>query len=231
MARLKKGDGGDNGYNNGYNGYNGYITVETILLFVPFALVIVAILSLVNMITVQLRVHHALAQAANTVSIYSYALSAPGAADNIQALLDGIDRLSFRDVAIYGEAAAERAGLGGEQTNNPAEMIYIITQSTDIYEELVRPLLFRYLGNGAQNGDEYLKSANVVGGIDGLEFLDAGPLIDSNGDVTLALCYEINYRFGPLPLPFGPRLEVVQYAKTKAWQNGAGEGYDWGDGF
>ncbi|MCL2157783.1 MAG: hypothetical protein FWH48_00075 [Oscillospiraceae bacterium] len=221
MAKLKKSDGSE----------SGYITVETLMLFVPFALVMISILSLVNIITVQLRLHHALAQAANTVSIYSYALSAPDAADNIQALLDGIDRLSFRDAAIYGEAARERAD-GSEENiaNYPAEMIYIMIEDRDIYENLVLPLLFRYLGNGAQNGDEYLKWANVVGGIDGLEFLDAGPLIDSNGDVTLAICYEIEYRFGPLPLPFGPRLEVVQYAKTKAWQNGAGEGYDWGDG-
>lgn len=144
---------------------NGYITVETLGTFLPFVLLVVSILSLVNIVTAQTRVHYALTQTANAISVY------------------GLERS----------------------------------------EESIRELMERYLSNGDQSGGEYLKSANVTGGLAGLEF-NTG-LASADGEVFLSVGYEIEYKFGALLLPFGPRLKVAQQAKTKAWQGGAGEGY------
>ncbi|MCL2813906.1 MAG: hypothetical protein FWD23_04840 [Oscillospiraceae bacterium] len=176
---------------------NGYITIETLGTFLPFVFLVVSILSLVNIVTVQTRVHYALTQAANTISVYG------------------------------------RAKNFGPETNagEPREIIgYIIDcapgEPDDLSEAAVRELIGRYLSNGDAGGNEYLKSANVIGGLEGLEFCDTGFLANKDGEISLSVRYEIEYKFGALPLPFEPKLKVTQQAKTKAWQGGAGEGYN-----
>ena len=62
----------------------GYIVVETIGSFLLFTLLIVSILTMINIVTVQARVHAALTQACETVSMYSYVLDLTGAASHIQ---------------------------------------------------------------------------------------------------------------------------------------------------
>ena len=58
---------------------NGYIVVETIFSFTLFVFLIISILSIINIVTVQARVHYAITQAAETISMYSYTLDAMGA--------------------------------------------------------------------------------------------------------------------------------------------------------
>lgn len=58
--------------------------VETIGSFLLFTLLIVSILTMINIVTVQARVHAALTQACETVSMYSYVLDLTGAASHIQ---------------------------------------------------------------------------------------------------------------------------------------------------
>ena len=106
-----------------------------------------------------------------------------------------------------------------------------------IFGELARPLVGRYLSNGEMSGDEYLKSVNVIDGLDGLDFYEFtlfdlssigqsnSVLINQNGDIKLVVQYEIEYKFGALPLPFEPKLAVTQMVVTKAWLNGSGDGY------
>lgn len=89
------------------------------------------------------------------------------------------------------------------------------------------------------SGDDYLKvhgvedGLNLIGtyglGMTGLELsldigADGSSLLDSNGDITVAVSYEIDYRFGGLQLPF-KKLRTRQVVKTKAWLGGYGEGY------
>lgn len=62
---------------------NGYIVVETIGCFVLFVMLMGAILSLINVVTLQARVHYAITQAAQTLSMYCYSLEVAGAADEI----------------------------------------------------------------------------------------------------------------------------------------------------
>ena len=93
----------------------GYIVVETIGSFLLFVLAVTSILSLINIVAVQARVHYAITQAAQTVSMYCYVLDVAGAADhlvasagqaqtvqvesdafkeNLNGLLDGLESLS-----------------------------------------------------------------------------------------------------------------------------------------
>ena len=51
-----------------------------------FTLLVVSILSLINIVTIQTRVHYALTQTANELSMYSYVLDALGLSNDIKAL-------------------------------------------------------------------------------------------------------------------------------------------------
>lgn len=240
----------------------GYIVVETSTAFMLLVLLMVSILSLVNIVTVQSRVHYALTQAAQTISLYSYTLEVTGMADsiksnadkaeqageikeNINEILTGLKNLSEGQTAEVGKSATVQVKGWVENTvQDPKQTIqlmlnYGLKEMGDAaFSALVRPLVGRYLDNGDQSGDEYLKAFHVDGGLKGLEFYSFhsvastdlpathnSTLMDSNGDVWLTVNYEIDYTFGALPLPFEPKLKISQTVKTKAWLGGDGEGY------
>jgi len=199
---------------------NGYVVVETVGTFIPFILLVISILSLVNIVTLQARVHYALTQAANTLSMYSYALYATGmsdslstldskakaSGDNINSVITGIESLSKGNGTD--EAIQNILSYGAGELRNQATI------------QLVSPLVSRYLANGIMSGDEYLRSVRVSH----FDFSECS-VINGNGDIKLTAEYEIEYSFGALKLPFGPSLKVTQTVVTKAWLGGSGEGY------
>jgi len=244
------------------NNTGGYIVVETIGTFVPFVLLVVSILSLVNIAAVQARVHNALTQAANNISMYCYTLEILGIANELTTLDSKASRvieaadsvkndissilLGFDSMSGAGARGVMNRvfGSGEEAAGDPKKvlqqiMYYGINElRAAAFEELLRPLIGRYLGNGEISGDEYLITAGVVNritgarGLDALEFhrfgslgLKGSALIDKDGNVRINVEYEILYRFGSLPLPFSPTLRVTQTVVTKAWLNGSGKGY------
>ena len=250
---------------------NGYIVVETIGTFVPFILLVVSILSLINIVALQARMHYALTQAANTLSMYCYTLEVLGVANDLTSLdnkayrvagevdamkseirnvITGIESFSDLSGAMdSGGSAVNRAfGWAEAAAGDPkAAMQLIMDYGADeawdmLFEFLARPLVGRYLSNGALTGDEYLKRSNVVKtsnsgeivktGLMALEFyqftnmgLHNSKLIDKNGNVKLVAEYEVEYTFGGLRLPFRPTLRITQTVVTKAWLNGSGKGY------
>ena len=246
---------------------DGYIVVETIGAFVPFVLLVISILSLVNIVAVQARVHYALTQAANTLSMYSYTLEVLGVANSLTTLDSKADKTTMEKSALRGDINGVLAGIdsfssangatsGGvddeKQTHgsteravgDPKEVIQLLMNyginelRNEVFEQLARPLVGRYLSNGEMSGDEYLQRGMVVNkktgttGLDALEFyqfsnfgLGNSTLIDSDGNVKLTVEYEIEYTFGGLPLPFKPTLRITQTVSTKAWLNGSGKGY------
>ena len=246
---------------------NGYIVVETVGAFVPFVLLIISILSLVNIMAMQARVHYALTQAANTLSMYSYTLEVMGVANrltmldgkadraareanamlsDVSSVLAGLESLStISGAATHGENVVDRAyGWGEEVAGDPQGALQLLMNyglnelRNQLFEELARPLVGRYLANGDMTGDEYLRSVGVVNrrtgnrGLGALEFhrwdalgLGNSVLIDKDGNVRLTVHYEVEYSFGALRLPFGPTLRITQTAVTKAWLNGSGSGY------
>ena len=221
------------------NDENGYIVVETVGVFIPFVLLVISILSLVNIITLQARVHNALTQAANTLSTYSYVLKATGAADslmisdskaagtgeNINSVMDGIAILSGGK-GFDSDACDRALSAVEEAAGNPKATIQNLTNygiselRSMASEQLVRPLVGRYLANGEISGNEYLKSVRVVN----FDFSEC-VMIDRNGNIKLTVDYEIEYTFGALRLPFSPTLRVTQTVVTKALLNGSGAGY------
>lgn len=115
----------------------GYIVVEIIGCFLLFVLLNFSILTLVNVTVVQARIHYALTQAAETVSMYCYALDCMGAAEhltnmagkaerteaeingfktNINGVMNGIESLGsgaisngLNEIGEHGEAAVNQA--------------------------------------------------------------------------------------------------------------------------
>jgi len=169
----------------------GYIVVETVGAFVPFLLLVISILSLVNIVAVQARVHYALTQAANTLSMYCYTLEVIGIANDLTTLEDkayrvtseahsmkndiaavfsGIDSVSNAGAApAHVGTVAERAlGWGEDIADDPKAAVSLLLNygvnelRNKIFEELARPLVGRYLSNGELTGDEYLRRAGVV---------------------------------------------------------------------
>ena len=241
----------------------GSIVVETTGSFILFVLLIISILSLVNIVTLQTRVHYALTQAAITLSIYSYALEVAGLADtlvsnsanaadtvenavavkaDVYAVIDAVSSISGNSGFLSQELPPLNLDSNANITNNPVDFIngimafgYNAAGSLAFEEVLLRPLVGRYLSNGSQSGDEYLRSVNVINGLRGLDFnslLNPGSrgtgfslLLDEDANVHITVSYQVEYRFGALPLPFTPVLNITQSAVTKAWLGGHGTGY------
>ncbi|MDR2360810.1 MAG: hypothetical protein LBD85_05985 [Oscillospiraceae bacterium] len=235
----------------------GYIVIETIGTFIPFLFLILSILALVNIVTLQARIHYALTQTAETLSMYSYVTDLTGAPDiegksvetrqraadfraNIDDALSGIQTFSLGDAQKYGEAALLTSD---DVIDDPKGIIQPMLDygedrlADKLTQELIRPLVGRYLLNGTLSGIDYLtgiedaadaslKSSGVVGGLTGIDF-DKTDILDEDGNIKIVVQYEINYLFNAAPLPF-TKLKVTQIAKTKAWLNGSearGKGY------
>ena len=174
-----------------YTNEDGHIVVETIGAFIPFVLLIISILSLVNISATQARIHYALTQTADTLSMYAYTLEVLGVAndlvksnemsgkvsgavnsikDDITAVVSGLDSLSDIGGAVKsGESLVENVyDWGTEAVADPKQtlqllMNYGINQLESMaIEAISRPLVGRYLANGDVTGDDYLKAAGVV---------------------------------------------------------------------
>lgn len=186
-----------------YKDERGYIVVETVGTFVPLVLLIISILSLVNIVAVQARMHFALTQAAITISVLSYSLET----DSLQEA-----ESIFSDInAVFNNVSS----LGFDN----AENIFGNVSSNFVVDGLVYMLVERYLANGNMSGSEFMKRF----GVNNLDF-GSSVLIDENENIKLIVHYEIEYAFGALPLPFNPSLKVTQTAVTKAWLSGSGTG-------
>jgi len=235
----------------------GYIVVETIGAFLLFVFFMVSILTLVNIVALQARVHYAMTQTAQTLSMYSYVLEVTGIAEqfadlddkasdartginelkaNINGIFEGINNLSVDEIGRSAEAAVES---GTNLVSDPKSLLTLLVDDAKnaVFSELaIKPLVGRYLSNGAMTGDEYLKSMNVTGGLAdlnfcGFDYFDLSviddmnsALIDKNGNIKLTVRYEVAYSFWTLPLPF-PKLNITQSVQTKAWLGGKGERY------
>jgi hypothetical protein len=194
---------------------NGHIVVETIGTFIPLVLLVISILSLVNIVAVQARVHYALTQSAKALSIYTYTLkttenrsnqtvnddlsSVAGGIGNIKSTITNIDR-SLSTISSLTDI-----------TNGSSSVLTGIA---------VYPIVMRNLTNENISGRDFLKRFGVS------DFdLSSSVILDDNDDIKLTAFYKVDYLFGALPLPFGPKLKITQTAVTNSWINGSGTGY------
>ena len=244
----------------------GYIVVETIGSFLLFVLAMTSILSLVNIVAVQARVHYAITQAAETISMYCYTLEVTGAADHLvnsaskaesvqvesdqfkeslNDLLEGLEQFNPDQVGGYGEAVLGQVqGWGNDIAADPKQSLQVLLNyglqegGNAVFEQVLRPLVGHYLACGGLSGDEFLKQFYVSDGLKGLNFYDFSlfsgapsgandsSLLTSDGDVKIAVQYDVDYTFGAMLMPATtPKLHITQVVLTKAWLSGKGEGY------
>lgn len=172
--------------------------VETIGCFLLFVFLNISILSLINIVTVQTRVHYALTQAAETLSMYSYTLDAMGVADhltksaersesvvkdankmisNINEVIGAIEKLDIDGMQKSGQAVySQSSGFVGQLRDNPKDVLknfmnYGIQELSGVaLSTCIRPLVGWYLTNGELSGDEFLTAFQVEGGLSGLDF-------------------------------------------------------------
>ena len=241
----------------------GYIVVETLLAFTLYLLAIFSILSLVNISVVQSRVHYAITEACESVSMYSYVFQATGQAKHITGLsgkaataeANAGEVVSNLNKIIDSGRNMDGVGLGQGISGayevaskiKPKDILASLVQNLQdaVFAQCMDLLSNQYLNNYGtdgsvkESGEEYLKANNVkdtltFNGSYGIGFnnynisLSLGEggsqFLDKNGDITVAISYEIDYRFGGLKLPF-TTLKIRQVVKTKAWLNGDGDGY------
>jgi len=200
------------------NDENGYIVVETVGTFIPFILVVISILSLVNIVTLQSRLHHAMTQTALTLSMYCYVIETAGLTDNLASLDEKANAFTNSINSVYSGISA----LTDDSENILQGLVNFGVNELRNYisAEMVHNLLMSYLENGDMSAEQYLKSVRVAD----LTLTDC-LIIDKNKNVKITVCYEVEYTFGALKLPFTPTLKVTQTAVTKAWLAGSGEGY------
>jgi hypothetical protein len=145
----------------------------------------------------QARVHYALTQSANTLSMYGYVLNVVGAdsfmmqssaraqevrqganasIDDINAVLNKINDPDI--LGVVNSAGTAANNIGGQVNNvleNPTQAIQSLVHyalgevGSAAFEQLLRPLVAYHLSNGDMSGDEYLRSVGVEG-VDSLQF-------------------------------------------------------------
>lgn len=225
----------------------GYIVVETLGCFLLFTFLMISILSLINIVTLQARMHYAITQAAETVSMYAYTLELTGVSDeltasaakaevrkkqvdeiraNIDTVFRTLENLQFSEAQQAVNATGKQLdALASEFADDPKGLLQDFLNLgfqeglSETMGELLEPLIMHYLSNGEARGLDFLEQYQVQE----LEFDDC-VLLSSEENVTVAVQYTVNYTFGALPLPFG-ELSMRQQTTTKAWLNGQGEGY------
>ena len=203
----------------------GTILIEFIGSFLLFFLLIISILSLVNIVTAQARVHYALTETANTLSMYGYVLSATDQvssqeaeepADDINAILNKLNQFQSGFSSWEGSAPSQalQSVMGA----------FLGEVQASALKGVINELVLSNLATGAQSGEEYLRSVRISN-LELTEFASPGSgtvgkestLYDSQDNIKLTVEYEIDYTFMGLPIPFEPKLKVAQSVKTKMW--------------
>ncbi len=176
----------------------GYIVVETIMAFMLFLFLNLSILSLINIVVVQSRIHYALTQAAETMSMYSYTLEAMGAADHLVKSAERADRtkkdaatvvkdingvidaLEKFDLDALHDASHDTyehvSGIAEHIANDPKDVLQNLMNyglqegGSFLLGVCMKPLMDRYLTNAAMSGAEFLEAFHVNNGLAGLQF-------------------------------------------------------------
>ena len=167
----------------------GTILVEFVGSFLLFVLLIMSVLSLVNIVTVQARVHYALTQTANTLSVYSYLLYITGLDIPLISIADGEAKVRSEANASIAEindvlseinnfspsGVSKSTGTVGDRFESWADNIednsvgaiqligkYALSEiSSAVFGTLLEQLVEYYLANGDMNGEEYLRSVRI----------------------------------------------------------------------
>lgn len=202
----------------------GTILVEFVGYFWLFYLLIISILSLVNIVTAQARVHYALTETASTVSMYSYVISAANRAPRngdtvmreINETLNTLNKFK-NGFAVWEGSAPSKALAAGSK-------FYFGQAQSAILQSEIERMFYYNLAAGAQSGEDYLRSVRIsnvkltdLGPVDQKAYGSTSVYRDHQQNIKLSIEYEIDYSFMGLPIPFVPTLRVGQSVMTKTW--------------
>ena len=167
---------------SGMRDEDGYIVVETVGAFMLFVFFIASILALINVVAIQAKVHYAITQTAQTLSMYSYFYEITGDSakyvdgtaikriepdelkDGLTVISTAVDLFAGNGFGTFGKTAND---AGSELFTNPDNTVDLYldgVNSRSFGEEAVRPLIERYLRNGSMSADQYLKFLGVKRG-------------------------------------------------------------------
>jgi hypothetical protein len=188
----------------------GTILIEFVGSFLLFLLLIASILSLINIVTLQARIHYAITETANTLSMYGYVLNVIGVDEHlknsnagaasvtdeannmineINDVMSGINSLNISGIAGGAGAAGDRvARWTGDIGDDPKGAFQKVLQyglnevTNAAFEQLLRPLIEYYLENGDMSGDAYLRSIRVLGDLQFYDFSVVGYTPPAGGE-------------------------------------------------
>jgi len=170
----------------------GSVVVETLGSFMLFAFLMVAILTLINIATLQARVHYALTQTALELSMYSHVIHVIGLTEHFKTISAGAEATgeligSVQDniAAIQGaatgapgspaetlsnlnviiDASSNLFGHAGDVMDDPRGMITNLLHyglAIGQQEFIIRPLFHRHLATDEEGAGEYLRRRGVI---------------------------------------------------------------------
>lgn len=178
----------------------GYIVVETILAFVPFTMAMLGIVMLINVVSMQSRVHFALTQTAHELSIMSYLDYAAGQRTRDTPTLERAVRLTNLLTEIFPRL---------DTINHDDIRVYFDFDERALSEAHLLSVFGRHMGEDSEipihRSFDFTQS-----------FIYEDTLI-------LIVTYDVDFVFaGPLT-PF-LSLTVTQQAATRLWRRGGGQG-------
>ena len=227
---------------------DGYIVVETLFSFTMLVMLMVTIISLINIVAIQSRIHYAITQTAQEMSMYAYVTRCLSVnkenddlgADNgfawVASAQDSLDALSNGITDISNNIAAGVTGFFID--DYAAELMReLATASTPVARQLImedaaKNIFVKYLSEDLSQAEsqanEYLTKAGVVNSDGSIKGLNAIAFTNKDGitstmldskDTVVTVMYKIEFNlFNLISLPL--YLDVEQTVRTKAWLGG-----------
>ena len=230
-------------------GEGGYVVIETLFSFTMLIMVMTVIISLINIVAIQSRIHYAITQTAQEISMYAYVTKClsedpdeydPGLGGGfswVTASRGAIDTLKSGITDFSNQVAAGATGFFIDEY--AAELMKSLAAAPDpaasqlIMEDAVKDVFVNYLSHdvaqSVSQADDYLINSGVysmdgsVQGLNAVAFTNSGgvtsTLLDANGDTVVTAAYKIEFNIFNV-IPLPLYLEVEQTVKTKAWLGG-----------
>ena len=227
----------------------GYIVIETLFSFTMLVMVMVVIISLINIVAIKSRIHYAITQTAQEISMYAYVTTRlsedeekyeSGYNDGfewVESAQGALDTLSSGITSVSNNIAAGITGFFIDDYAAELMRELATAPSKDarqlIMEDAVKDVFAKYLSDDITRAnaqaDEYLIRSGVRGsdgsikGLAAIAFANSAgvssTMIDSKGDTVVAIAYKIEFNLFNV-IPLPLYLDVEQTARTKAWLGG-----------
>jgi len=227
----------------------GYIVVETLFSFTMLIMVMFIIISLINIVAIQSRIHFAISQTAQEMSMYAYVTKClskdeeeydpglSGGLDWVASSKGALDTLSGGITNFSNNIAAGMTGFFFD--SYAADLMRVVAAAPDaakrqlVMEDAVKDVFVNYLSldstQSAAQANEYLSASGVYSidgailGLDAISFSNSdgvsSTMLDSNGDTVVTVAYKIRFNIYNI-IPLPLYLDMEQTVRTKAWLGG-----------